>query len=221
MALILLYVILLLNIVIFLLKLSNSVLLELSYIGIYAPEIFHKLYYLNYQITYFIGYVYIAAVIISIITFIRWFRRAYFNLGVLTNECRYNDNWASNGWFVPFMNLYVPYQIMFELYEKTNNYLLEKYISLEAHETHEKRLNTNHIKWWWFLYIILFLFYSFQVFTLSVSREYGIEITGNTFYFLSRTGLLIILNIITISIIKNYLKTEILLSDITANNLST
>jgi len=56
---------------------------------------------------------------ISVITFIMWFRRAYFNLHQKVNHLSYSEGWAAGSWFVPIINLYRPYQIMKEIYIET------------------------------------------------------------------------------------------------------
>ncbi len=66
-----------------------------------------------------IAYTLIAIIIATIICFIMWFRRAYYNLqqaGQFTDFC---EGWAAGAWFVPFLNLVRPYKIMVEIWEKT------------------------------------------------------------------------------------------------------
>lgn len=60
--------------------------------------------------------------IISVIYFIRWFRRAYFNLHTLPSaRPEFSEGWAAGAWFVPFLNLVRPYQIMKEIWEGSQN----------------------------------------------------------------------------------------------------
>lgn len=85
--------------------------------------------------------------IICIIFFIRWFRRAYYNLHTLDgfgNRPRFEEGWAAGGWFVPFMNLIRPYRIMMEIWE-----------------SNERRANNasspasvTMVGWWWAVWII-------------------------------------------------------------------
>jgi hypothetical protein len=58
----------------------------------------------------------------SAITFIMWFRRAYWNLSQKIN-LNYSDGWAAGCWFVPFLNLWRPYQMMKEMYNEARQYL--------------------------------------------------------------------------------------------------
>jgi len=64
--------------------------------------------------------------IISAITFIQWFRRAYYNLHLRAELLSYTEGWAAGSWFVPIVNLIRPYRIMTELYEETNELLVKK-----------------------------------------------------------------------------------------------
>lgn len=58
--------------------------------------------------------------IFAIIYFIRWFRRAYNNLHAVPSvNPLFSEGWAAGAWFVPFLNLVRPYQIMKEIWEKT------------------------------------------------------------------------------------------------------
>ena len=63
------------------------------------------------------GYAFSIIFLFSIIFFIMWFRRAYYNLILLSpTSASYTNGWASGAWFVPFMNLTRPYRIMQELW---------------------------------------------------------------------------------------------------------
>lgn len=181
-------------------------------------ETYNRVYGANISATIFAIYQYLSIaislfllilVIASVVMFIRWFRRAYYNLDVLTNECMYDSSWSAKGWFIPFMNLYVPYQIMKELYEKTDRYLMEKYLSQEMTEPYTDRLNTGILKWWWALAIIVFLFvYTFHVLIAWFASIQMYWIVLNLFTFFIRTALIMGLCLLTIFVIKNYQKAE-------------
>ncbi len=59
----------------------------------------------------------------SIITFIKWFRRAYFNLGQLNKNLSTTDGWVAGAWFIPVYSLFRPYQLMKEMFVETNEIL--------------------------------------------------------------------------------------------------
>jgi len=95
-----------------------------------------------------IGIVYIIAFIISAVTFIQWFRRAYANLHIKVKTLAYSEGWAAGSWFVPFINLYRPYKIMMELYGETDTLLKLK------HDRYSRKISTAPVTWWWILWII-------------------------------------------------------------------
>ena len=84
--------------------------------------------------------------IISVIYFIRWFRRAYYNLHQLP-EARpdYSEGWAAGAWFVPFLNLVRPYQIMKEIWEGSQRAVAHRLGVMEG---------TGFIGLWWAAHLI-------------------------------------------------------------------
>lgn len=151
-----------------------------------------------------IGIIYIIAFIVSGITFIMWFRRAYYNLHQKVENLSYTDGWAAGSWFIPFVNLYRPFQIMQELYVETRKYLTDKDVSAQFN------LSTKFVGFWWALWIIngitgqIILSYSRSADTMSdMITVTALGIAG---------GLIgIILGILTIKVIKDYSRAEGLL----------
>lgn len=82
------------------------------------------------------------------ILFICWFRRAYYNLHLRTDYLRFDEGWAAGSWFVPFLNLVRPVQIMRELYEQTDAILVRRV------DGYTERTNKTLIGFWWALWII-------------------------------------------------------------------
>lgn len=95
-----------------------------------------------------ISVLYLLIYIISGITFIQWFRRAYNNLAART-KIDHNEGWAAGAWFVPIISLFRPYTIMKELFVKTNKLLRDR--SGLATEGNELTL----VGLWWALWIIV------------------------------------------------------------------
>ncbi|MFT7113366.1 MAG: hypothetical protein ACI8P7_000131 [Candidatus Azotimanducaceae bacterium] len=86
--------------------------------------------------------------IIAVVLFIMWFRRAYNNLNRMGVDTDYREGWAAGAWFVPFLNLYRPYQIMKELYEKT-------YQKFQGRNNNFDVLrDINLVAMWWTLWIL-------------------------------------------------------------------
>lgn len=91
-----------------------------------------------------ISIIYLAVFVVCIVLFIMWFRRAYCNLERSGRvNLKYAEGWAAGAWFVPFLNLWRPYEIMKEIWQKTQEatYGLVQYKSGAI------------IGWWWLIYI--------------------------------------------------------------------
>lgn len=89
-----------------------------------------------------IGLIYMACYIISGILFIRWFQRAYYNLGqrfASTNHSVDHSGWC---WFVPILNLFRPFELFKEMWGNTQSRLKE------FNESFEITPITIPIIWW-------------------------------------------------------------------------
>lgn len=90
---------------------------------------------------------YLAGFIVGIIMFIRWFRRAYYNLHQIDGSLlSRTEGWAAGAWFVPLLNLVWPFTIMQEI--------------VSENDRHAQRLTGNScenvlplVNWWWGLWI--------------------------------------------------------------------
>lgn len=154
------------------------------------------------------GILYTVVYIASAVMFIMWFRRAYFNLHQLRGDLLYGEGWAAGGWFVPIMNLFVPYKIMKELYTKTNM------IFSQNLETCTIRLHTDYLGWWWALWLISGILSQIS-FRMALSGDiYGAAAGLDTFV----TLLYIPLTFITVNLIRDYSKIEETLAEIAAND---
>lgn len=94
-----------------------------------------------------IGILYLAVSIASAATFIQWFRRAYYNLGIREGTV-HSEEWAVWSWFVPIISLYRPYQIMREMWESTTHLINEKTSDYYTESS------TTILGFWWALWII-------------------------------------------------------------------
>lgn len=111
-----------------------------------------------------ISILYLIAYITSAVTFIMWFRRAYYNLHTQIFNLNHDEGWAAGAWFVPFLNLFRPYQIMKELYQETEHLLVER---VENYQTHN---HTALLGGWWALWIFVSFVGQF-VFRYSVGAD--------------------------------------------------
>ena len=156
-----------------------------------------------------LGVVTLIVSIISAVTFIQWFRRAYFNLHSLVPNLTYTEGWAAGSWFVPIIGFYRPYQIMMELYNKTIARLEEtKLIDNQSYDV-------SFVKVWWVLWIIVSIIG--RVVYKNISEAETIDkFIDFTVFSMVQSILYIPLSILTIKVIKEYSNFEnILFNDIT------
>jgi len=79
--------------------------------------------------------------------FILWFRRAYANLHRLdTVEVNHADSWAVWSWFIPILNFFRPYNIMKEIWIKTQ----------EAYKGAGKDDSRWLVDLWWLFFLLQF-----------------------------------------------------------------
>jgi len=147
-----------------------------------------------------IAIVYLIAYVISGVTFIQWFRRAYYNLHLQVKYLSHDEGWASGSWFVPIISLYRPYQIMKEMYQETkylltNNGLIFKYPQDYA------------LGLWWTLWLINSFVGQF-VFRLTLKAETIDELTTSTIAGMIGNLIGIPLALITVKVIKDYSNLE-------------
>ncbi len=154
----------------------------------------------------FINLIFLLAYIVSAITFIMWFRRAYYNLHQKVKALSYGDGWAAGAWFVPFINLYRPYEIMKELYEETKKYLRTNEVNADL------KLETNILGAWWILWLVNGIFGQVE-FRYARHAETISQLTTSTILEIIGSIIGIPLAIITIMVIKNYTKAEYVLSE--------
>ena len=155
-----------------------------------------------------IGYVSLIVSIISAVTFIQWFRRAYFNLHSLVPNLTYTEGWAAGSWFVPIIGFYRPYQIMMELYNKTTTRLEERKL------IDNQSFDISFIKVWWALWIIVSII-GRVVYKYISEAETLDKFIDCTIFSMLESLLYIPLSLITIKVIKAYSNFEkILFNDI-------
>ena len=153
-----------------------------------------------------LGIFYLIVYVISGITFILWFRRAYFNLHQKVNHLSHAEGWAAGSWFVPIVNLYRPYQIMKEIYVETKKLFIKNELSEKVD------YSTSYLGCWWTLWIISGVIGQF-VFRFALNSADTVDnlITTTTAQIILEI-LGIPLALITVKVIKDYSKIEPLLA---------
>jgi len=163
-----------------------------------------------------IGLATTAVFIVSAVTFIQWFRRAYFNMHLLRGKhLQHAEGWASGAWFVPIMSLFRPYGIMKEIYENAEELLYkEKLIEVE-----DRRFQT--IGAWWTLWVITNILSS-ALNRIEAKADSLETLTYTTIGHIAGSILFIPLTLLAVKVIKNYVEMEKLLPELQeAGTLST
>jgi hypothetical protein len=158
-----------------------------------------------------IAIIFLIVYIISAVTFIQWFRRAYYNLHLKVDHyLSHNEGWAAGGWFVPIVCLYRPIQIMRELYDDTALYLSGKGIKTD------KNLTNKALTPWWTLWIVSSIMGQFIYRYDAVATSID-ELINSTIANIIMDIIGIPLALITIKIIKDYSQVEPLLIETKEN----
>jgi hypothetical protein len=161
-----------------------------------------------------VGIVYIIAYLISAVTFIQWFRRAYFNLHLRADVLSYTEGWAAGSWFVPIITLYRPYQIMKELYHETKLLLIKNGLEKGVN------LSLGAVGWWWTFWILNNFIGQF-VFRYSMKAETIDQLINSTFASMIGDIAGIPLALFTIKVIRDYANIEPLLCEIKSEEEAT
>lgn len=154
-----------------------------------------------------IAIAYTLTFIISSVTFILWFRRAYNNLHQRNSFLSFSEGWAAGAWFVPILNLFRPYQIMRELYVETKKILADHEI------IYMQKLPVKLLGIWWAFWICNGVS-SQVVLRLSRSAETISAIQVSTVASMIDNIIGVTLALVTVKVIKNYADVEPLLMDI-------
>src|SRR5690606_14520485 len=103
----------------------------------------------SYDQQQFFWVIYVGVYIVSIVTFLRWFRRAYYNLGIRVSPLSSSNIRAAISLYIPNMSMYMTYQILKEMYQKTSYLLVQMYPQTEG------ILPMKLLHVWWFFCIVL------------------------------------------------------------------
>ena len=139
---------------------------------------------------------FLLSLLLSAIFFIKWFHTSYKNLEARGVSVDSSANWTIWGWFVPFYNLYKPYQIMKEMFDKTLNFIKTN-MSESIFNRHSKA--SLNVVIWWVLWVVIFILN-------RVMGKIDQETEPESYFYISTIYFLmfIILSLITIKMIKSY-----------------
>lgn len=85
---------------------------------------------------------------VAVVFFVRWFHRAYVNLGVLGGTRRYRTAWAIASWFTPFLNLWRPKQIANDIWRSSDP------SSFWAERGAASSSTPNLLRFWWAAWLV-------------------------------------------------------------------
>ena len=149
-----------------------------------------------------IGFLFLVVYIVSAVTFIRWFRRAYYNFHTRVTHLSWKEGWAAGAWFVPILSLFLPYQIMKDMYQGTRHVLSERGLVRDP-----ALLPTGMLGTWWALWVISGIL-SNIIFRLSLWAESVDELLVSTIGNIVVEVLGIPLAIVTVKVIRDYARVE-------------
>jgi len=148
-----------------------------------------------------VSVLYLVAFVVSAVTFIQWFRRAYYNLHQKVNGLSYTEGWAAGSWFVPILCLFRPYQIMREMYTETDSFLTSQGISSN------QKLNMNLLRWWWALWILNNIIGQIS-FRISLHAEGIDELINATLVGMIANVIMIPLAVLAVRVVQQYADAE-------------
>lgn len=158
-----------------------------------------------------LGILYIIIYLTSVVFFIRWFRRAYYNLHTKVEPLNHSEGWAAGSWFIPFVNLYRPYQIMKELYVETVDFIEENNKEIES------KYYSFFVGTWWTLWIVSNILGRIY-FRKTIEAESIPELIESNKLSMISTMISIPLALVTIKVIYDYSNLEKILFSIKDGN---
>lgn len=102
-----------------------------------------------------IGILQLAVYVGTVVAFLMWFYRAHKNLPALGGrELKYTPGWAVGGFFVPFLNLVRPLQVMREVWHGSDPAGAERDRAPDGPSIRNDLGTPALVGWWWALFLI-------------------------------------------------------------------
>jgi len=134
--------------------------------------------------------------IIAGVLSLKWIHRACFNARVRANHMQFTPGWAVGWYFIPFANLWKPYQAMKEIWETT------------AAQANKSMTEGGWLLgWWWTSWIVSNIFAN-AAFRMSLRAETIDEISAMTKVMLASDLVDIPLTILFIQIVRKLSSTQ-------------
>lgn len=140
---------------------------------------------------------FIIALIASMITFIRWFRRAYFNLHVRAKTLQYSVDDALWCWFIPILNFFRPYNIMKDMYTASEelHYQRKNFVP--------SPLNHSLMGFWWAFWVLSRIADQFAL-RYTLRADGTDEMINSTLFTMISSGIGIVGGLLAIAVVQNY-----------------
>lgn len=148
-----------------------------------------------------VSFIYLAILIVSAVTYINWFRRAYYNLHCRAEYLNYSESAAAYSWFIPFVNWVRPFNIMKELFLETETYLEKN------SEDYKLKINHTIISIWWTFWVINSVLGNIE-FRMSRNLKTMDDFINSNIFSMVNSLLSIPMAIFAILVIKEYSKME-------------
>lgn len=149
----------------------------------------------------FVDLGFMVIVLVSAITFIMWLWQAYSNLYALGFERLYKRGWIIACWFIPILNLYLPYKIVRSMFDGLNELLLQNVNS----KKNSVRVLGQDLGVWWAVCLIFMFGNNFDL-KLGDLSYFGEPFSSILSIFLA--ALLLIAANYTIKLIEEYTHAE-------------
>jgi hypothetical protein len=157
------------------------------------------------------GIVYPIVNLASIIAFLFWFRRAYFNLHIIISDLRYKESDAVIWWLIPGFNWYKPFEIMKEMYVRSELFLQSR------NPNFVKVLSIISIRIWWGFWIFSGII-NLLIFQTTLKATEIEDLAESALLQVYASSFNILLALITIFIIKRYSEVESQLEETVQNH---
>ena len=120
----------------------------------------------------FVGILWLGAYIIAGVFFFIWLHRACKNLDYLeVVDTRFTPGWAIGWWFIPFANLFMPYQVVKELWKTSDTNTVQIHSTVVQTAWKEAYTSPILILWWllWITSSILGVWVNTQLSSINIS----------------------------------------------------
>jgi len=102
----------------------------------------------NDTVIYIVGIIQTTIALLTVIAFLLWFYKSFKNVMSLSNQSlRFSAIWSVGGFFVPLLNLVIPYKVAKEIWYASNDVAYDPNLL-------NKRPMVVFIMLWWLLFII-------------------------------------------------------------------